>query len=250
MKHIPARPLIVTDIDTRASLDAAVQPTAGTNDAWYQDLMDLPGTAWETAKDHPTAAILGGLAVGVAAFGAIRTALPRLAIKSLLPAVEEGYLVHLTSKEGLQGIHASGKLGGRWGIFGLPFDRVPQSELGRLAKTLVPRDTSHGVLINGEAAAAFQKPLPVGPFSLARRLAGVRSTPLGSIEMGSGRFIEGEIFKDGVFTQATRADRVRYGMHQWLLDYGIDTQVYTLGSLLAATRDFNQRKQKGTRSGA
>jgi hypothetical protein len=100
--------------------------------------------------------------------------------------------------------------------------------LGRHLKTLVVSDISAEVEITGPAVQAFKKPPMFGPFSIARRLAGVRSTPLGSIDLRTGQFVPGEILDKGVFRPATPLDFVYYEGHRFILDYGVDLTVYSV----------------------
>jgi hypothetical protein len=141
-------------------------------------------------------------------------------------AAEEG-VVHLTTPAAAEAIEQSGKLGGRWGLFGLEAGKVPSSAIGRNAVTLVPGALSGEVRIGAEAANVFARGPRFGVFSTWRYYAGVRTTPLGSLSLTTGEFLAGEIFRNGAFRTATRAE---YGLqlaHQWLLDYGIDALIYT-----------------------
>jgi hypothetical protein len=135
-------------------------------------------------------------------------------------------VVHLTNPDAAAAINASQRIGGKWGIFGLEQSSVPESGLARNITTLVPGDLSAQVVVSGDAAEAFQAPLPVGPFSLWRNLAGVRSTGLGSIDLSTGEFVANEVFENGAFRAATTMDKFQYGIHQGLLDYGIDGLLY------------------------
>jgi hypothetical protein len=65
-----------------------------------------------------------------------------------------------------------------------------------------------------------------GAFSGARNFFGVRTTPLGSLSLSTGAFTGGEIFRNGAFRLATKAEHARQLSHQWLLDYGIDGLIY------------------------
>lgn len=213
---------------------------------WGKVSADVFGMAKDVATEHPAASVLAAAAVAVLGYGLFRTAFP----KAVLAAQETFQpLVHFTSREGALGIARTQRLGGQWGIFGVPVEQAPSTALGRLLKTLVPRDTSQQILVTApEAVAAFRTPPPVGPFSLARRLAGVRSSPLGSIDLAQGKFVENEIFRNGVFRTATRGEMVRYGMHQYLLDYGVDASLYGMGAMAmhsSCTMSDSQRKDAG-----
>ncbi len=136
-------------------------------------------------------------------------------------------VVHLTTAAGKEGIEESGKVGGKWGVFALEADKVPSTALGKSAVSLVPKKLDAEIKIGGEALEAFSKPPLYGPFSSWRYFAGVRSSPLGSVNLATNRFIAGEIFKNGVFRQATLGEHAAQIGHQWLLDYGIDALIYT-----------------------
>jgi hypothetical protein len=124
---------------------------------------------------------------------------------------------HLTSAEGAKGIAETGRIGGQWGVFALT--DVPASQLGRQAATLVGAPLTHQVTVT---SAAFRAPRPYGVFSGARNLAGVHSTPLGSVNVRTGAFIPGEVLVNGTFQQATRYQAGRFLIHQALLDSGVD----------------------------
>jgi hypothetical protein len=140
-------------------------------------------------------------------------------------------VVHLTSKAGEQGIRATGKVGGQYGVFGLAASKVPKTQFGRSAATLVGKEISQPILITGEAVKAFNRPPVYGVCSATRRFLGHQSTRLGSVDLATSRFVEGEILKNGAFRQATWAERAMFEGHQFLLDYGFDAIIYTGGKL-------------------
>jgi RHS repeat-associated protein len=140
-------------------------------------------------------------------------------------------VTHLTSPERAVQIRQLQRIGGRWGIHALESGKVPRSMLGRHLKTLVVSDVSAEVEITGPAVQAFKKPPMFGPFSIARRLAGVRSTPLGSIDLRTGQFVFGEVLKNGSFRAATAGDAFLYKGHQFVLDYGVDLGIYAAAGL-------------------
>lgn len=146
-------------------------------------------------------------------------------------------LVHLTKEGSANNIKQSEKLGGRWGLSALEEGKVPSSPLGRFGATLVPGSLSGEVKIGAEAANIFAKPPLFGPFSAMRYHAGVRASPLGSLNVRSGEFISGEIFLGGVFRPATRGEHALQLSHQWVLDYGVDSLIYTYGKLGLRTYD-------------
>jgi len=135
-------------------------------------------------------------------------------------------VIHLTNPVAKAAIEASGKIGGKWGIFALQADKVPKSPLMRTAKTLVGGDLSAEVEITGEALAHFRSPKPFGLISGLRRAAGVTSTPLGSVNIKTGAFTKNEVFVNGQFRQASRTQIAKYYGHQFMLDYGIDGIIY------------------------
>jgi hypothetical protein len=151
-------------------------------------------------------------------------------------------VVHMTSRSSAESIESSGKIGGRWGIFGVEQSKVPDSKLGRFLKTLVAGDTSQEIELAGKAAEHFRRPPGFGPFSAARRSGGVVNTPLGTIDLESGIFKAGEyLTKGGEFRPATRSEQIQYAIHQALLDYGVDLGFYGLQTSTSAAK--HQRDQ-------
>jgi hypothetical protein len=225
----------------------------------------------DSAEHAPMGTAVVFLGLGVAVSGALGTGLARRA----LAAVTEGELfssagkvaataaereglaagtdalagagktmVHLTTAEGQIGIANTLKIGSRWGIFGLESTQVPENALLRKATSLVPKELSAEVAIGPNASRYFKAPTPVGPFSLVRNLAGVKSTPLGSIDLARDAFIPNEIFSNGAFRPATGAEVTKYKIHQWLLDYGIDASAYVLAGTLGATSEYKALCEK------
>jgi hypothetical protein len=204
----------------------------------YEDFRqgDIRGGLWHT-----------GLAV-VSAFG-LRAGLKGSALSKAGSTVDEssalakvadetpsGALAHLTTKDSYDAIteggETVGKIGGKWGIFALYASKVPQSRFWRSFNTLVPYNLTHQIDIPAGAASAFNRPFAWGLISAYRRwIAGVHSTPLGSIDLKAGTFLRGEIFKNGVFRQATRGEWMKYYGHQFTLDYGIDAGLYGIAGL-------------------
>jgi len=176
------------------------------------------------AKQYPVSTTLACVGLAVASVGLAKVFLFEERAGAL--AGEADNLVHLTNPFAAEGIAGTEKIGGRFGVFAVKVDQVPTSPAGRLLNTLVPRDLSAEVSITGDAARAFRAPEPLGPFALARRLGGVRSTPLGSVDLSTNQFIPNEIFSDGVFRTATRGEQLRYKAHQFMLDYLIDAEAY------------------------
>jgi RHS repeat-associated protein len=136
-------------------------------------------------------------------------------------------LIHLTNPAAAKIIAESGQLGGQWGLFALDAGKVPSSQFGRVAATLVPGSLSGEIKIGAEAAQVFASPPRFGLFSVARYYAGVRVSPLGSLSLQTGEFVGGEIFKGGAFRMATKSEYALQLSHQWLLDYGVDALMYS-----------------------
>jgi len=195
------------------------------------------------AKEHPISAALIGTGLAVATVGLGRTFL--LEEKAGAALGEGENLVHLTNPSAAEAIGASERVGGRFGIFAVKADQLPVSSAGRFLNTLVPRDLTAEVQITGDATRAFRAPSPVGPFSLLRRIGGVRSTPLGSIDLASNQFVPNEIFKDGVFRAATPSERLIYKTHQYMLDYLIDAEAWVGTGMVgyALTKDSQHRRR-------
>lgn len=147
--------------------------------------------------------------------------------RNLTTHVAEEELVHLTSATNAKAISESGELGGKWGLFALEAESIPSSQLGRMAKTLVPGSLSGEVKISASASSYFAKPPHYGLASLLRNYAGVRASPLGTLKLQTGEFIAGQIYKNGAFRMATRGEYASQLAHQFLLDYGIDFILYS-----------------------
>lgn len=221
----------------------------------------------ETAEHAPvgTAITAAGLAIGI--YGAVRTALPeRIAAtvvedglaegsgRALASAAENNTLaegsqalnsvqrtmVHLTTSEGKVGIANTLKIGSRWGVYGLDSTQVPQNGLVRQVASLVPKELTAEIPIGPNASKYFQAPTPVGPFSLVRNLAGVKNTPLGSIDLARDTFIRNEIFTGGVFRPATSGEIAQYKIHQWLLDYSVDSLGTVMAGLFTSAYEYKR----------
>jgi hypothetical protein len=212
----------------------------------------------DTAEHAPVGTAITALGIGVAAYGALRTGLAARVLagvegEALYGGTEATSLggktiVHLTTAEGEIGIANTLKIGSRWGVFGLESGQVPEHALARNVTSLVTKDLTSEVAIGPRASSYFKAPTPVGPFSLARNLAGVRSTPLGSIDLARDTFIPNEIFSNGVFRQATGGEVAKYKIHQWLLDYGVDSLSYTLAGISTAALEYKQICNKSART--
>jgi hypothetical protein len=98
-------------------------------------------------------------------------------------------LTHLTSPEGKAGIEGSGQLVGKKGIFAVPAPVADESTLAKVVRTgLTPDKTTDSVPVPGAATGLFEQPTPIGPYSLLKRLGGVRFAPPGSIDVTTGAF--------------------------------------------------------------
>src|SRR5262249_19314616 len=131
-------------------------------------------------------------------------------------------VTHYTTNAGAQGLAVTGRLGGRWGIFAIEGYNPFKSVLLRRILAFVGPEARQWVVTS--AGQIFTKPPWSGLFSAYRRLAGWRSTPLGSYNLASGQFIRNEIFiqSQNIFRQAYTREIVKQHLHQFLLDYGID----------------------------
>jgi RHS repeat-associated protein len=151
------------------------------------------------------------------------------------------HLVHFTSPSAFSGIISSGKLGGRWGLYALDVATAPTTYVGKLAWKYLGAETLLGRVGAGTAgkdltkriglqpfAEFFARPPRFGVYSSYRYYLGVRSSPLGVVDFGLGKFLPGQIFKGGEFRLATRAEYASAVFHQWLVDYGIDALLYTI----------------------
>ncbi len=132
----------------------------------------------------------------------------------------KGVGIHLTGPAGASGIAVSKKIGGRFGVFALDEAKVPATAAGRRMSSWVAGDVSCEVRIGAEAAGSFTRPpWYTGPVGLFRASRGVRSTPLGSVDLLSGEFIAGQIYTAGKgFHAATVAEYGKYLVHQLALD--------------------------------
>jgi hypothetical protein len=146
-------------------------------------------------------------------------------------------IVHLTSVEGAAGIAASGRLGGRFGLYGLEAGRQPASQLGQVAWAMLgpeslPGRIATGTLFKdlresvsiGASSRYFGVPPMFGPWSAYRNLLGVRTSPLGYLETKTGEFFPGRMAQTGAV--ATRLQYLNAVSHQWFMDYGIDGLLY------------------------
>lgn len=221
-------------------LDELSGQTSGTN---YKKLSHGLSDKFKDVKDmadqFPLTTAGLGIVGGVCLFGAARLGVAnRLGIP--IKNETEKVLVHLTRAQKVEPIFTSGKIGGKWGIFALEGHQVPEHNLARNVKTLVPGELSGVVPFRGEVLSQFHKPIPVGPFSLYRNLAGVRSSWLGSVDVQEGKFVANEIFENGVFRKATAGEISRFKRHQYMLDYGIDAEIWSVGAAAAFRHEIDK----------
>jgi hypothetical protein len=230
---------------TATSPHAALAPGDPDKPGFGESLIPIWGSAREmryaAGNGRPFAAVgYGALAVtDVFAVKALVTVGVKLALSGGLKVASEAAahnaaqnvsaetVTHLTTQQAADGIATTQKLGSQWGVFAVDSSRVPTSAAGRNVVTLVPRQLNADVAISSDASRVFARPPMFGPLSGARRLAGVRSSPLGSIDLRSGAFVPGEIYRDGAFRMASEGEHARMLAHQWLLDYGMDSLLYT-----------------------
>jgi hypothetical protein len=158
-----------------------------------------------------------------------------------------GDVIHLTDAEGAAGIDIDQKIGSQWNVYGLTKGKVPGSGFRRTAATQARRGLTHEVPITGKAADLMKPPPFVGPYSLYRRMIGVRQSPLGSIDLKTGTLDPTEIFQNGEFRPITRKDMSKYYLHRFIVDYAPDTAInFGIGALLKSAYD-NYQNEKITR---
>lgn len=156
------------------------------------------------------------------------------------PSTAGGDVIHLTSSTDANLIGSSGRIGGEYGVFGIQAGQVPESQLGKVLLTGLG-DRSTPILVSGGAADAFSAPAAIGPFSELRGFFGVRSTPLGSVDLRAGGFVANEVFNGEQFAQATFGDRLAFYGHETLLNipdilfsYGRISMAYGQGEIFSA----------------
>jgi len=198
-------------------------------DTTYDVLMN--GHDPRMALFYNTIGSIGGEALGRGLIYAGRGFVKRL-------HVNPSALVHLTKQENVAAIKASKKVGGAYSIFALDQDLVPRGimqNIRRNIKSFVLGDLSGEIQIPNKALELFKAPPIFGPVSILRRYMGVRSSPLGSINILDGTFTPFEIFikKEGGFRPATQWEIFKYNSHQFVLDYGYDCGLY-VGAGIAA----------------
>ena len=155
------------------------------------------------------------------------------------PSTVGGDVIHLTSSADAELIGSSGRIGGEYGVFGVQAGAVPDSQFGRMLLTGLG-DRSTPVFVSGDAATAFQSPAAIGPFSALRDFFGVRSTPLGSVDLRTGEFIANEVFNGEGFAQASFGETLAYYGHETLLNipdilfsYGRISMAYGQGEIFS-----------------
>lgn len=156
------------------------------------------------------ATVVGGVT------GAVLEPLARVLPK---PTPPSGRLVHLTSANGEAGIRATGQVKGSRGIFAVPESAASQPTAIKVLRTGVePSKTTNTVPLPESANVHFQEVTPIGPYSLIKRLGGVRYAPAGSIDVATGAF---------------RSNGSAIGPR--VLIYGPDALVYAAGATVFAS---------------
>lgn len=156
-------------------------------------LGDLAGMAVSAATDPLTwlggmgaRKLLGALAPGQEASAAARVAQEANVASRGLPTAETG-LTHFTPQAGLEGMAESGTIRGRGGIFALPDAARNESPLARAVRAgISPESATNPISVPAEALGQFEKPLPIGPYSLWKRLGGVQYAAPGEIDLATG----------------------------------------------------------------
>ena len=131
-------------------------------------------------------------------------------------------LAHLTSREAELAIRRSGVIYGKYGIFALRSDRVPESIFLRHAWTWVPNNLRGSVEVTSDLSRYFHPPPIRGPVSLFRRfIAGVRETDLGTVVLSpKPEFRAFEIWDKaaGTLRRATPREMLRWAGHTFVLN--------------------------------
>jgi hypothetical protein len=109
----------------------------------------------------------------------------------------------------------------------VPADAADQSTLMKVLRTgIEPGKTARTIVIPEGANGLFEQPAPIGPYSLMKRLGGVRFAPPGSIDLATG-----------AFTPAAG------GVSPRILIYGPDVLIWSSG--VAAWVTFKQPESEG-----
>jgi RHS repeat-associated protein len=161
-------------------------------------------------------------------------------------------LIHWTSASGGASINRSNLLGGRWGLYAFEAGLEPTSTVGQAAWRALGPNSVPGRLFAGVTWKDLSQPVSVravgkyfgappmfGPWSVYRNIIGVRSAPLGYVDLALGEFFPGRMYQTG--KMATRLQYADAVFHQWLMDYGVDGLLYNapkLGLALSVPHDF------------
>jgi hypothetical protein len=142
---------------------------------------DILGALVDTVTNPLTFA---GTGVGARALSGLRAAPEAAAV-----APRAGGLTHFTSRAGAEGIAKDGAVRGRQGVFALPDTAAGQSPLVRGARAgVTPSSMEVPVQLPAAANEAFERVLPLGPYSAWKALGGVRMAPPGAIDTATGAF--------------------------------------------------------------
>ncbi|MCC7492033.1 MAG: RHS repeat-associated core domain-containing protein, partial [Fimbriimonadaceae bacterium] len=174
-----------------------------------------------------------GWKAGRSTLWGVPTAVTEELAEARVRAVTANTAKHFTLEESLGGIRHTSRQGSQWGIFITTSERASGRFVGARGSDAV-------VVLHGELGHLFAKPPRWGLASSLRYLSGAASTPLWSVVYRStsgitertlfaevSHFAKGEIFRQGVFRQATEVEYGKYLLHQWLLDYGLDSLIYS-----------------------
>jgi hypothetical protein len=145
-------------------------------------------------------------------------------------------LVHFTDEAGHAAITESGVLMGARGIFAVPAEYVNLSQLGRAAATTIASSkVAKYVNIPTNAASLFQRPLPLGPYSLLRRASGTHVAPGGIIDLATGEFTANTFSNFPTLYKALGPSAGIYavdaGIYGALGAFSVGIYEYTFGSL-------------------
>jgi RHS repeat-associated protein len=164
--------------------------------AGWGDTLSLNTTNWIRSKigindgiDHQGTAYRVGVVTGAAHIAALGAAAGASALAARAGAGGGGGLLHLTSSGGRAGIGATGQIIGKHGIFALPESVAAQGAVLRMIRSGLPLSrVAQSVRIPQAANCLFRRPMPIGPYSLWKYVAGVRFAPPGSINVVTGAF--------------------------------------------------------------
>jgi|SRR5665213_3269123 len=136
-------------------------------------------------------------------------------------------LVHLTSKSNAERIQATGKIGGKYGIYAIDGRRLPKPKILRVFLTfLCPKNVEVMIAIPLSVYRHFRRVWVIGPYSLFRWWCYGALTPLGTIDIRQGTFIPNEIWDGKTFRLASAREKTRARRHAVVADYVVDGGMY------------------------